>query len=155
MESSQQQFPEVLHKWVAVFMRRSMQDFMHLKKKAGLSMSQLSTLFKLYHAEECGVSDLGEHLGVTNAAASQLVERLVVLGLLERSEDPLDRRGKIVTLSTNGRELIQESINTRQCWMEELTDALSPEQQESISTALTTLTQAALEMESRHEMELV
>ena len=151
MEHDGQTFPIVLHRWAEVFMRRSMQDFMHMKREAGLSMSQLSTLFRLYHAEECGVSDIGERLGITNAAASQLVDRLVGLGYLERSEDSLDRRVKRITLTEQGRGLIQGSIATRRRWMEELTNALTPAEQESISAALTTLTEAALTMENRYE----
>jgi DNA-binding MarR family transcriptional regulator len=52
-----------------------------------------------------------------------------------------------------GRQLIQDSIDARQRWMQELTDALTPEEQESISVALTTLSEAALDMESTLETE--
>ena len=145
---SREQFAAVLHGWAEVFMRRSMHDFMRLKKEAGLSMSQLSTLFRLYHAEECGVSDIGKKLGITNAAASQMVDKLVDEGLLERADDPDDRRAKIITLTAEGRALIQGSIVSRRRWMEALTNALTIEEQESIGVALTTLTEAALAMES-------
>ena len=85
----------------------------------------------------------GELLGVTNAAASQLVDRLVQNGLIERSEDPLDRRVKQLKLTTKGKEIIQESIEVRRRWMEQLTDELTQDEQESIITALTILTYAA------------
>lgn len=51
-----------------------MQDFTHLKREAGLSMSQLITRFRLYHTEECSVSDISERLRNAIAAASQIVE---------------------------------------------------------------------------------
>ena len=132
-------------------MRRSMHDFVRLRKESGLSMSQLSTLFRLHHAEECGVTDIGEHLGITNAAASQMVDRLVGDGLLERSEDPDDRRAKIITLTPKGSNLIQDSINSRRRWMEALTNNLTYDEQEAISAALTKLTDAALAMENSVE----
>lgn len=148
-----QHFTAVLHRWAEVFMRRSMHDFMRFTKKAGLSMSQLSTLMRLYHHGGCVVSDIADSLDVSNAAASQMVERLVNLGLIGRSEDPEDRRVKQITLTMKGRQLIQDSIDARQRWMQEMTDALTPEEQESISVALTTLTEAALAMENTLEQE--
>jgi len=148
-----QHFTAVLHCWAEVFMRRSMHDFMRFKKEAGLSMSQLSTLMRLYHHGGCVVSDIADSLDVSNAAASQMVERMVNLGLIERTEDPEDRRVKQITPTMKGRQLIQDSIDARQRWMQEMTDALTPEEQESISVALTTLTEAALAMENTLEPE--
>lgn len=130
-------------------MRRSMHDFVQFSKDSGLSMAQLNTLFRLYHAGRCGVSEIGEHLGVTNAAASQMVERLVQLGFLERTEDPNDRRAKQLNLTTKGQQLILESIEARRHWMEDLTQALSPQEQEGIIQALVTLTAAAHQLEKK------
>jgi DNA-binding MarR family transcriptional regulator len=136
-------FKQVLRDWSATFMRRSMRDFVQFRKNSGLSMTQMNTLFHLYHGSKCGVSDVGELLGVTNAAASQLVDKLVQNGLIERSEDPLDRRMKQLKLTIKGQEIIQESIEVRRRWMEQLTDELTQDEQESIITALTILTYAA------------
>jgi len=75
----------VLRTWSEVFMRRSMHDFRSFSRRSGLSMSQISVLFRLHYGGQCSVSDLGDHLGVSNAASSQLVDRLVGMGLLMRS----------------------------------------------------------------------
>ena len=149
--SPSKQFSDVLSEWVGVFMRRSMRDFMHSMKDSGLSMPQLSTLMRLYYHENCGVSEIGSQLGVTNAAASQMIERLVRQGLLERAEHPSDRRAKQLKLTPKGRTLIAKAIEARRRWMEELTTALTRDQQSAIITALTSLTQAArnLEMEKQ------
>lgn len=141
------QFTQVLNAWVEVFMRRSMRDFVQFSKESGLSMGQLSTLFRLYHGSSCGVSDLGEHLGVTNAAASQMVDRLVLGGYLARNEHPQDRRSKQLTLTEKGRALVHESIAARRRWMEELTYELAPQDQEEITRALVFLTEAARRLE--------
>jgi DNA-binding MarR family transcriptional regulator len=140
-------FTEVLRQWAEVFMHRSMRDFHQFTRESGLSMSQLNALFRIYHGGACGVSDIGEHLGVTSAASSQMIERLVQLDLLQRSEDPLDRRNKSLNLTDKGRALIGESIEARRRWMQELTNALTAEQQDAISGALTVLTEAARRLE--------
>ena len=148
-----QQFTQVLHDWAEIFMRRSMRDFIQSSKDSGLSVSQLSTLFRLHHKGFCGVSEIGDHLGITNAAASQMVERLVQLGLLERAEDPHDRRVKHLTLTIIGQELVQESIQARRRWMEQLTNALTPHEHGLIIAALTILTAAARQLETGKRMK--
>lgn len=140
-------FTTVLRDWAHVFMRRSMREFSQFMRQSGLSMPQVSTLFRLHYHGTCGVSDMADHLHVTNAAASQMVDRLVQQGLVKRSVSPHDRRVKELELTSAGQRLVEESIEARQRWMEELTSALSPQQQETIMAALRLLTQAARDLE--------
>ncbi len=129
-------------------MRRSIHEFMSVMRKSGLSMPQLSVLMRLYFQDVCGVTDIGSYVGFTNAAASQMVDRLFNMGLLERTEDPDDRRVKNITLTQKGRDLIQQIMDTRQQWMEELTRALTPEEQQSITKAIKLLSEAAVRVEN-------
>ena len=141
-----EEFSQVLHDWTETFMHRSMHDFIQLRKESGLSMPQIRALFHLHHGSKCGVSDVGELLGVTNAAASQMIDRLVLKGYIERTEDPVDRRAKRLRLTAKGHSLVSESIEIRRRWMEKLTDALTLEEQKSIIAALTILTITAREL---------
>jgi DNA-binding MarR family transcriptional regulator len=134
---------EVIREWSEVFMQRSMRDFRKFMDETDLSFSQINILMRLVHGRIIGVSEIGEQLGVTNAAASQAVERLVQLGLIERTEDPGDRRAKRLALTQKGRALIEQGIEVRSQWVETLTDALTSEEQSMIISALTLLTAAA------------
>jgi DNA-binding MarR family transcriptional regulator len=145
--SASQTLIQALHAWAHVFMRRSMSNFIRYARDSGLSMQQLGALFFLHHKGTRGVSDFGGDLGVTSAAASQMIERLVQQGLLERSEDAHDRRVKQIVLTARGKELVEQSMQARQSWMEELTHALTPEQQQGIIASLNLLTETAQEME--------
>ena len=129
-------------------MHRSFRDFKRFMDESDLSPSQVGTMMRLYHLNTSGVSEIGESLGITNPAASQLIERLVQGGLLKRTEDPNDRRVKLITLTENGKALIERGIEARKRWMEELTTTLSPEEQHMISNALILLTDAARKLES-------
>jgi MarR family transcriptional regulator for hemolysin len=71
------------------------------------------------------------------------VDRLVILDLIKRTEDPADRRAKQLALTQKGRILIESGIEARSRWVEGLTDALTPDQQTMIVAALTLLTAAA------------
>jgi DNA-binding MarR family transcriptional regulator len=141
--SPTKELTEVIREWSEVFMHRSMRDFKRFMDETDLSFSQMSVLMRLFHGSNCGVSEIGEQLGVTNAAASQTVDRMVQLGLIERTEDPEDRRAKRLALTEKGRVLIEKGIDARSKWIEGLTDALTLEQQNMIISALTRLTEAA------------
>ena len=129
-------FFSTFHEWVEIFMHRSMCRFIHHARKSGLSMSMIGTLFHLHHKESMGVTDLGEHLGVTSAAASQMLDRLVQLGLIQRSEDPDDRRVKILVLTEKGFQALEEGMRAQQDWIKELSDTLSAEEKDKITSAM-------------------
>jgi DNA-binding MarR family transcriptional regulator len=132
-------FVVTLQRWIAVFMRRSIRDIMGYARESGLSMSQLGALFQIDRRGGSGVTDLGDHLGVTSSAASQLLERLVQQGLILRSEDPSDRRVKHITLTDKGRQVVQESIRARESWLSDLAKTLADSEKVEIVTALNIL----------------
>jgi DNA-binding MarR family transcriptional regulator len=134
---------DVLHEWVKVFMQRSMSDFKRFMDESDLSPSQVNILMRLHFGGQCDVSEIGASLGVSKAAASQSVDRLFQRNLLKRVEDPVDRRFKQVTLTAQGESLVELSFESRYRWMDELAEALSPEQQQEIAAALAILTEAA------------
>lgn len=138
---------QVLHDWTEIYMRRSFRDFKHFMDEHDLSPSQAGTLMRLHHCGVEGVSDIGEHLGITAPAASQMVERLVQAGLLERREDPNDRRFKHIALTVQGAALIASGIAARRKWLERVTAELGPEEQQTVAGALTLLVNAARKLE--------
>lgn len=143
------QISKALRQWVEVTTHRSMRDQSRYVKSLGFSMPQFFLLMQVYYKKQCGISDLSEHMEITTAAASQTVEKLVQSGLLDRAEDPSDRRAKQITLSVKGRELIEKSINERFRWVDELTANLGADEQKKVSHALDILTEAAKKVENR------
>jgi DNA-binding MarR family transcriptional regulator len=132
-----------LRAWMDAFMHRSMRGWTRFAKSTGLSMPQFSILMQLHHKGPCGMSAISERFDITLAAASQLVDKLVQAGYLERAEDPSDRRAKLLKLSPQGVKLVNEGMNERHRWMDELAKSLSPEQQKQVAQALDILTEAA------------
>lgn len=135
-------FVETLQDWTQVFMRRSMKNFVLFAKESGLSMSQIGALFRI-HKGANGVTDIGEDLGVTSAAASQMVERMVQQKLISRCEDPHDRRVKQVLLTPKGREMMELALQSRQKWMSDLAETLNPEERGQVAAALKILIEKA------------
>ena len=95
------------------------------------------------------MSEVSERFDISAAAASQLVDKLVQAGYLERTEDPSDRRAKLLTLSAKGEELVQQGTEERYRWMDDLTSKLSTEEQLKVVEALNILTEAAQAMEAQ------
>ena len=71
-------------------------------------------------AEEPSVSRLAELLGVTKQAASRLVDDMVTLGFLQRSDSPGDRRQKRLHLSPTGERIRERALAESREMEEEL-----------------------------------
>ncbi len=138
-----------LQEWFGIFRRRMMGSIFIYARDNGLTMPQLGTMFHLSQKGACGVSDIGSDLGVSNSAASQMLERLVQIKLVTRSEDPDDRRVKQIVLTDKGRQILAESGQAHQDWMADLVNTMSREERELVMTALVTLIQKSNQLEVR------
>ncbi|WIB27385.1 MarR family transcriptional regulator [Curtobacterium sp. MCSS17_015] len=69
-------------------------------------------------------TDLADVLGVTSAAATQTVDRLVGRGLVERQPDPDDRRSRIIRLTADGERGLSEAYEDLPGAVQELLDAV-------------------------------
>ncbi|MCQ3936691.1 MAG: hypothetical protein DPW18_06550 [Chloroflexi bacterium] len=134
--------------WMDVFMHRSMRGWHLFVKSTGLSMPQFSILMQLHYKGACGMSEVSERFEITPAAASQLVDKLVQSGLVQREEDPNDRRAKLLNLTEKGRALIRQGNEERHRWMDELMTGLTAEEKTKVNEALALLTRAAQELET-------
>ena len=137
------EFENALRAWASVFMRRSVHEFMVAMKDSGLSTSQLNTLMRLHYRGSCPVSGISDELGLTPAAGSQIVDRLAGMGLIDRSEDPKDRRVRQVRLTAKGRGLVARGVEARLAWTRELSRRIPPRELGGIIETLERLTQAA------------
>lgn len=135
-----------LRSWVEVFMRLSMRQLMQYSHESGLSMQQIRALF---HIHECprGITNIGEHLGITKAAASQMIDKMVEQGLITRVEDPQDRRGKNITITEKGLHAMQKSLEARQGWLEKLASRFSPDEGDQVTQSLLILVEKARQLE--------
>ena len=126
--NKQDYFMQSLQLWADSFMCQSMHGFVHFAREQKLSMSQIGTLFRLHKCGGCGISDISEHLGITTAAASQMIEKLVQQGLITRSEDAQDRRIKRLVLTPQGQHLVSGTMEARQHWFHDLASNLNDDE---------------------------
>lgn len=89
---------------VMQFLRTEMRS----QNSPDLSVPQFRTLAFLNRHPGASLSDLAEHLGVTRATASAIIDRLVQRGLVDRRERPDERRHVVLKLTQAGSEYLQQ-----------------------------------------------
>lgn len=80
---------------------------------AGVTLSQVILLARVERAGAASITGLAKISPGSTAAMSQMVDRLVRHGWLARSEDPVDRRRKMVSLSAAGAGLLRDLERAR------------------------------------------
>jgi DNA-binding MarR family transcriptional regulator len=127
---------EKLQEAFGIFRHRLMGNLFVFARDKGLTMGQFGALMHIHQAKGCGVSDIGSDLGITNSAASQMMERLVQLQLITRSEDPNDRRSKQLVLTDKGRQILHEGLLANHKWLEDLANSMTSSEQELVRQAI-------------------
>lgn len=130
---------ETIRQGIDQVTHRAFHEHIRFVKASGLTMPQFNILMQLHYQRECGVSDIGARMEISSAAASQLVEKLVQAGLLERAEHPNDRRAKQLRLSAQGRELVEAAIAARHRWMDELIAQMTPAERQTVAKGMNIL----------------
>ncbi len=141
---------KTFNEWMNLTMHNSLGNFMRYAKEKNYSIPQLKTLIHLAQHQECNVSGLGEEFGVTNAAISQVMDKLVQQGLVLRSEDPQDRRQKVLVLTEEGKQIAEESQLERHKWLTNLINILSQQEIEQIDAVLRLLIEKAASIEENN-----
>ncbi|WP_434516825.1 MarR family winged helix-turn-helix transcriptional regulator [Dechloromonas sp. ARDL1] len=82
------------------------QYFRLIEQCCGLPGSQMWILQEVERAPSIGVTELAQRLGIHQSTCSQLVERLVGQGYLEKQKAATDRRRVGLILAPSGRAVI-------------------------------------------------
>jgi DNA-binding MarR family transcriptional regulator len=144
---SEETFIHAFGEGMEALMRKSMRRFLRHARESGLSMSHIGAIFHTHRFGSCGVTEIGEHLGVSSAAASQMLERLVQQDLVLRTEDPDDRRVKRIELTDKGRHILEEGLRARQTWLKDLARSLDQDERETVEAAMKILVTKINELE--------
>ncbi len=77
------------------------------------TFAQMRALWTLEFLETAGLNELARTLGISNPAATELVDRLVERGYVKRVGSDDDRRRVILSLLPNGRKILAEFARRR------------------------------------------
>jgi len=102
----------------------------------------LATLRRQGDECELSPSQLSQVAMLTTGGMTNLLDRLQRRGWVERRPNPADRRGTLVRLTAEGRELIDELIGPRLADAEACLDALAPRERARLAQLLAKLLSA-------------
>src|SRR6202021_4097183 len=99
----------------------------HRAKSRGSTRAQWIVLFRLRQQEGLSQVDLADVLELQPISLVRLLDRLVEHGLLERRNDPKDRRANRLFLTASGRQLVAD--------LDTFADSIAIDVLQDISTA--------------------
>ena len=134
--SSKSMYLKLLEEWANIYLGRSLSEYFVFLKSTGISMQQAYALTFLHYNAPSKISEICDHMMVSAAAASQMVDRLEKQDLVARIPEPGDRRVTNVILSEQGQAFVTQSIEARRSWVKETPAELSQDQLDEISSAL-------------------
>jgi len=140
--TSQTEFLETVENWAKFYFFQSLTDFFNYLKHSELSLLQGYALTHLFFKGPIKISELCEHMMVSLGAASQMVDRLEKLEMVERIADPEDRRVRKVVVLDKGKKFVRENFAFSQSWLSEIPANINPEQEEQITATLSILMQS-------------
>ncbi|MDH3944548.1 MAG: MarR family transcriptional regulator [Anaerolineae bacterium] len=140
--ASNSEFSEMVENWAKHYFFQSLTEFFNYLKLSELSLLQGYALTYLYFKGPIKISDLCDHMTVSMGAASQMVDRLEKLDMVDRIADPNDRRVRKIRVRTKGRRFVQANFAFSQSWMGAIPSEISSEQEAQITTALSILMQS-------------
>ena len=100
------------------------------------------------HAEGLKMSELSRLLMVTGGNVTAIVDQLEKEGLVERLEEPADRRAFRISLTRAGEKSFAEMARAHEAWVVELLAGMSRRDQDELLKLLAKLKQHAVEVAS-------
>jgi DNA-binding MarR family transcriptional regulator len=113
--------------------------------RSDLSAAQLKTMFVVFTSGPLSVKEISEMLEVGQPTASHLVEKLVQAGLVERVENPEDRRAVQVRTLAAGEDLAYSLWRGHGEFLVNWLQRLAPQETEALQKGLLALQRVVLE----------
>lgn len=119
--------PTGIHTWLVLWKAtRAVEARAHESiADAGCGATDFAIMEALLHKGPMPVNTIGKKLLLTSGSITTAVDRLVAKGYVARSEDPDDRRVRVVELTREGRKLIVPAFARHEKDMEHVASALT------------------------------
>ncbi|UPM56128.1 MarR family winged helix-turn-helix transcriptional regulator [Gottfriedia acidiceleris] len=102
------------------------QEIFEIEKS--LTRSEIIALLMLRQRNESTMSQLASDLGIPVSTVTNISQRLIKRGLIERNQDPNDKRVILVTLTKDGETIAIRVLNVIKSILQRVEDALTPEE---------------------------
>jgi MarR family transcriptional regulator, 2-MHQ and catechol-resistance regulon repressor len=139
------QTPSGTHTWLILWKATRAVEKRALRsiEDTGLCASDFGVLETLLHKGPLPVNVLGRKLLLTTGSITTAVDRLAKRGLVQRKDDPGDRRVRLVELTPKGRQLIGPAFARHEDYLEKVASVLTREERVTLVELLRKLGKAA------------
>ena len=130
---------------VAILVKKAALEFDKISNsyflKYELTASQFKILKYLYSTEtgKARVTDIENYYSLTHPTTIGLIDYLEKKNFIERVDNPNDKRGKLVSLTSKAREMEEELILVGNSIEKELTNSLTDKEKEELINLLNKL----------------
>jgi DNA-binding MarR family transcriptional regulator len=114
------------------------QEMSYTNNLTHLSILQIQALIFVNQHTKVSMSELAKNFRIELPSVTSLVNKLCEQKLVERYEDPEDRRLVMIILTTDGKKLLEQAILARRKKIEKLLSYLSVGQKSELLSILKT-----------------
>jgi DNA-binding MarR family transcriptional regulator len=111
-----------------------------------VTLPQLRVLVMVASRGPLNVAAVATGLEVHSSNATRICERLVLAGLLDRADDPSDRRNLVLELTAPGRALVEAMNASRRAAIAQVLDRMPASRRQGLAPRLRAFAQAAGEL---------
>jgi DNA-binding MarR family transcriptional regulator len=115
-----------------------------------VTLPQLRLLVMVASRGPLNLAAVADGLGVHPSNATRACDRLVAAGLLDRRDNPDDRRNLLLELTTAGKALVARVMDQRRAAIAEILDRMPPDMRGALAKVLRSFAEAAGELPDRH-----
>lgn len=120
-----------------LFFTRVMASVAKMLQDESLTVAQIAAVFLIDQRGSARVNDLAEPLGLSQSAASRMVDALVERGWVDRQEDPTDRRARVLRLTAEGEQFVARLSEERMRLFREIASEMPDSMAKGAASAIT------------------
>ncbi len=144
--TNRENFQESIKNWMSTSIHTFMRRMHIFAKQKNLSFTQMNCLFKMKKHGPFQVNQVSTFFDISKPAASQLLDKLVNMNLVKRTESSTDRRVKFHSLTKDGEDLVNEFFTSVKHLHSKLVDSFKEEDYIKNKVVLDTLTNKLVEL---------
>ncbi len=120
-----------------------------------VTVPQLRVMMMIATRGAVNLATVAAGLQVSASNASRICDRLLKIGMVDRRDDPADRRNIALTLTPDGQALIDRVIHHRRIEIRRILRGMPPTQRDELTTAFDAFATVAGEPRDEHRHALI
>ncbi|AGN15977.1 MAG: MarR family winged helix-turn-helix transcriptional regulator [Methanobrevibacter boviskoreani] len=117
-----------LPKILSIIFRSHNMYLSNLLKETEINSGEFPFLINLYRRDHVTQKDLADEFSVSEGTVARAVKKLEDKDLIERKENPKNRREKIITITDEGRDFASKVFDVDNRWEDEILNHLSEDE---------------------------